>query len=141
MRRIIRSIDTPMSPAPAISTRTWSAEENSDQRVSRKPRTSERAPPRTTMVVPQSSRNTLRGTAGSGAEKVLDHGHRQQAAGGRLQQDHQVVERDRAAPALASPQAHEPRQLHQHHPADRGAEAMPVRRPLNWPSKRSQKFR
>ncbi len=69
MRRIIRSVDAPMSPAPAISTRTSSAEENSDHRVSRTPRSSERAPPRTTIVVPQSNKNTLRGMAGAGAKR------------------------------------------------------------------------
>ena len=58
-----------MSLAPAISTRTWPADENGRQRVSRTPRNSERAPPMTTIVAPQSSSSTLRGMAGSGAKR------------------------------------------------------------------------
>ena len=60
---------------------------------------------------PPIQQNHAARNGGQGRKEELDHGHRRQAAGGRPHQDHQIVERDRSAPPLTCPQAHEPRQL------------------------------
>ncbi len=60
---------------------------------------------------------------GKRAEKELDQRHRCQTAGGRLQENDQVVEGDRSEPPLTRPQSHEPRQLDQRHPGRRGGKA------------------
>ena len=113
----------PMSPAPAISTRTCRPETaTSGPRAHRAAASGRR--PSTTMVVPQSSKNTLRGMAGSGLRRYWIIAIVTRPPVAASQQDHQVVEGDRAAPSPANPQAHEPDQLRQHDPARGGAETV-----------------